>query len=115
MMEAKYRSLGVFNKMLQTCKDFPADSYNKVVLCGNSGAGKSTLTQVRGVHMNIYIYTTNGPCRFIYISSKGNGYNYLMLSGSYFLSNYTNGESTFRCLIRVEYRHYMIQYLRHIH
>ena len=47
MMDAKYRSLSVFNKMLQACINFPADSYNKVVLCGNSGAGKSTLTQVR--------------------------------------------------------------------
>ena len=56
MMDAKYRSLGVFNKMLQTCKDFSADSYNKVVLCGNSGAGKSTLTQVRGVQVCTYIY-----------------------------------------------------------
>ena len=58
MMVAKYRSLSVFNKMLQACKDFPADSYNKVVLCGNSGAGKSTLTQVRGVQVCTctYIY-----------------------------------------------------------
>ena len=55
MMVAKYRSLGVFKKMLQTCKDFPADSYDKVVLCGNSGAGKSTLTQVRSVQMCTYI------------------------------------------------------------
>ena len=56
MMEAKYRSLGVFNKILLTCKDFPVDSYNKVVLCGNSGAGKSTLTQVRSVQVCTYIY-----------------------------------------------------------
>ena len=56
MMVAKYRSLVVFNKMLQTCKDFPADSYNKVVLCGNSGAGKSTLTQVRSVQVCTSIY-----------------------------------------------------------
>ena len=46
MMNAGYKSLSVFNQMLKTCKDFPADSYGKVVLCGNSCAGKSTLTQV---------------------------------------------------------------------
>ena len=46
MMVAGYKSLGVFNEMIKTCNDFPADSYGKVVLCGNSGAGKSTLTQV---------------------------------------------------------------------
>ena len=43
MMGAGYKSLGMFN----ACKDYPADSYGKVVLCGNSGAGKSTLTQVK--------------------------------------------------------------------
>ena len=47
MMDAGYISLGVFKQVLETCKDFPADSYGKVVLCGNSGAGKSTLTQVK--------------------------------------------------------------------
>ena len=47
MMVAGYKSLGVFKKVLKTCSDFPADSYGKVVLCGNSGAGKSTLTQVK--------------------------------------------------------------------
>ena len=36
----------MFNQVLKTCSDFPADSYGKVVLCGDSGAGKSTLTQV---------------------------------------------------------------------
>ncbi|KAL5473631.1 hypothetical protein EMCRGX_G028135 [Ephydatia muelleri] len=41
MMDAGYKSLGT----LKPCMDFPADSYGKVVLCGNSGAGKSTLTQ----------------------------------------------------------------------
>ena len=46
MMVAKYTSLGVFKQVVKTCSDFPADSYGKVVLCGNSGAGKSTLTQV---------------------------------------------------------------------
>ena len=56
MMEAKYRSLGVFKKILLTCKAFPADSYNKVVLCGNSGAGKSTLTQVRSVQVCTFIF-----------------------------------------------------------
>eukprot|EP00731_Ephydatia_muelleri_P033821 Em0039g7a len=45
MMVAKYTSLGVFKQVVKTCSDFPADSYGKVVLCGNSGAGKSTLTQ----------------------------------------------------------------------
>ena len=45
MMVARYKSLGVFKEM-KACKDFPVDSYGKVVLCGNSGAGKSTLTQV---------------------------------------------------------------------
>ena len=29
-------------------------------------------------------------------SYKANGCNYLMVSGSYFLSHYTNGESAFR-------------------
>ena len=47
MMDAKYESLGVFKQVVKTCKDYPADSYGKVVLCGNSGAGKSTLTQVK--------------------------------------------------------------------
>ena len=47
MMKAGYKSLGVFKQVLKTCKDYPADSYGKVVLCGNSGAGKSTLTQVK--------------------------------------------------------------------
>ena len=42
---AGFTSLGVFKEM-KVCKDFPVDSYGKVVLCGNSGAGKSTLTQV---------------------------------------------------------------------
>ena len=46
MQDAGYASLRVFNQVLKTCSDFPADSYGKVVLCGNSGAGKSTLTQV---------------------------------------------------------------------
>ena len=46
MRDAGYASLSVFNQVLKTCSDFPADSYGKVVLCGNSGAGKSTLTQV---------------------------------------------------------------------
>ena len=46
MRDAGYGSLSVFNQVLKTCNDFPADSYGKVVLCGNSGAGKSTLTQV---------------------------------------------------------------------
>ena len=46
MMEAGYKSLHVFQQVVQTCSDFPADTYGKVVLCGNSGAGKSTLTQV---------------------------------------------------------------------
>ena len=46
MMDANYESLGVFKQVLKTCNDYPADSYGKVVLCGNSGAGKSTLTQV---------------------------------------------------------------------
>ena len=46
MMDAGYKSLGVFNQIMKTCSDFPADSYGKVVLYGNSGAGKSTLTQV---------------------------------------------------------------------
>ena len=36
----------MFIQVLKTCSDFPADSYGKVVLCGDSGAGKSTLTQV---------------------------------------------------------------------
>ena len=62
MMDAKYRSLGVLNKMLHTCKDFPADSYNKVVLCGNSGAGKSTLTQVRRA---IYLMARGHNCRYL--------------------------------------------------
>ena len=47
MWDAGYESLRVFNQVLKTCSDFPADSYVKVVLCGNSGAGKSTLTQVK--------------------------------------------------------------------
>ena len=47
MMDAGYQSLGMFKQVLKTCKDYPADSYGKVVLCGNSGAGKSTLTQVK--------------------------------------------------------------------
>ena len=47
MRDAGYGSLSVFNQMLKTCSDFPADSYGKVVLCGNIGAGKSTLTQVK--------------------------------------------------------------------
>ena len=47
MRDAGYRSLSVFNQVLKTCSDFPADSYGKVVLCGNTGAGKSTLTQVK--------------------------------------------------------------------
>ena len=46
MRDAGYGPLSVFNQVLKTCSDFPADSYGKVVLCGNSGAGKSTLTQV---------------------------------------------------------------------
>ena len=46
MMEAGYESLGVFQQMMKTCSDFPADSYGKVVLFGHSGAGKSTLSQV---------------------------------------------------------------------
>ena len=45
MMVAGYTSLGVF-KEIKACKDFPVDSYGKVVLCGHSEAGKSTLTQV---------------------------------------------------------------------
>ncbi|KAL5502268.1 hypothetical protein EMCRGX_G009014 [Ephydatia muelleri] len=45
MRDAGYRSLSVFNQVMKTCSDFPADSYGKVVLCGNTGAGKSTLTQ----------------------------------------------------------------------
>ena len=49
MMVAGYKSLGVFNQMVKTCTNFPADSYGKVVLCGHSGAGKSTLTQVSQV------------------------------------------------------------------
>ena len=49
MMDANYESLGVFKQVLKTCNDYPADSYGKVVLCGNSGAGKSTLTQVKRV------------------------------------------------------------------
>ncbi|KAL5505205.1 hypothetical protein EMCRGX_G006605 [Ephydatia muelleri] len=43
--DAEYGSLSVFKQVLKTCSDFPADSYGKVVLCGNPGAGKSTLTQ----------------------------------------------------------------------
>ena len=46
MRDAGYRYLSVYKQVLKTCNDFPADSYGKVVLCGNSGAGKSTLTQV---------------------------------------------------------------------
>ena len=46
MRDAGYESLSVFNQVMKTCSDFPADSYGKVVLCGNTGAGKSTLTQV---------------------------------------------------------------------
>ena len=49
MMVAGYNSLGVFNQMVKTCADFPANSYGKVVLCGHSGSGKSTLTQVNRV------------------------------------------------------------------
>ena len=49
MMDADYESLGVFKQVLKICNDYPADSYGKVVLCGNSGAGKSTLTQVKRV------------------------------------------------------------------
>ena len=49
MMDAKYESLGVFKQVVKTSNDYPADSYGKVVLCGNSGAGKSTLTQVKRV------------------------------------------------------------------
>ena len=45
MMVAGYTSLGVFKEM-KACKDFPVDSYGKIVLCGSSGAGKSTMTQV---------------------------------------------------------------------
>ena len=47
MRDAAYESLRVFNQVLKPCSDFPADSYGKVVLCGNSGTGKSTLTQVQ--------------------------------------------------------------------
>ena len=47
MKDAGYERLRVFNQVLKTCSDFPADSYGKVVLCGNTGAGKSTLTQVK--------------------------------------------------------------------
>ena len=47
MQDAGYASLRMFNQVLKTCNEFPADSYGKVVLCGNSGAGKSTLTQVK--------------------------------------------------------------------
>ena len=46
MMDAGYGSRAVYNQVLKTCKDFLADSYGKVVLCGNSGAGKNMLTQV---------------------------------------------------------------------
>ena len=46
MMGASLESLSVFKQMKKSCSDFPADSYGKVVLCGNSGAGKTTLTQV---------------------------------------------------------------------
>ena len=46
IMVTKCRSLGVFQQVLKACSDYPAESYGKVVLCGNSGAGKSTLTQV---------------------------------------------------------------------
>ena len=46
MMDARYKSLGVLKQIVKTCNNFPADSYGKVVLCGDSGAGKSTLTQV---------------------------------------------------------------------
>ena len=46
MMEAGYKSLGVFKQMMKAYSDFPADSYGKVVLFGHSGAGKSTLSQV---------------------------------------------------------------------
>ena len=49
MMDASYESLSVFNQLVKTCNSFPADSYGKVVLCGNSGAGKSTLTQVKSI------------------------------------------------------------------
>ena len=47
MRGAGYKILSVFNQVVKICKDFPADSYGKVVLCGDSGAGKSTLTQVK--------------------------------------------------------------------
>ena len=46
MMDARYKSLGVLKQIVKTCNNFPADSYGKVVLCGDSGAGKSTLSQV---------------------------------------------------------------------
>ena len=46
MMDARYKSLGMLKQIVKTCNNFPADSYGKVVLCGDSGAGKSTLTQV---------------------------------------------------------------------
>ena len=47
MKYAGYRSLHLFNQVMKACSDFPADSYGKVILCGNTGAGKSTLTQVK--------------------------------------------------------------------
>ena len=46
VMDAQKKTLALFNQIAQMCVDFPADSYGKVVLCGNSGAGKSTLAQV---------------------------------------------------------------------
>ena len=55
IMVAQWKALSVFDTMIKTCKEFPADSYGKVVLCGNSGAGKSTLTQVRQVIINILV------------------------------------------------------------
>ncbi|KAL5477966.1 hypothetical protein EMCRGX_G024833 [Ephydatia muelleri] len=45
MMDARYKSLGVLKQIVKTCNNFPADSYGKVVLCGDSGAGKNTLSQ----------------------------------------------------------------------
>ena len=46
VMDAQKKTLRLLNQMAKLCDDFPADSYGKVVLCGNSGAGKSTLAQV---------------------------------------------------------------------
>ncbi|KAL5471322.1 hypothetical protein EMCRGX_G029423 [Ephydatia muelleri] len=66
MGDAGYGPLSVFNQVLKTCNDFPADSYGKVVLCGNSGAGKSTLTQVvlhdlRGETESVYANVVKQP------------------------------------------------------